>query len=35
MIAVASLVIIESSTTLHAEAALVDHLLQQNAWLLG
>ena len=31
MIAVASLVFIESSTTLHAETALGDHLLQQNA----
>ena len=35
MIAVVSLVIIESSTTLHAEAALGDHLLQQNARPLG
>src|SRR5215831_465349 len=35
MIAVVSLVIIESSTTLHAEPALGDHLLQQNARPLG
>ena len=35
MIAVASLVIVETSTTLHAEAALGDHLLQQNSRPLG
>ena len=35
MTAVASLVIIESSTTLHAKATLGDHLFQLNAWPLG